>query len=50
MGFPQERIPGWIAISFLGYLPDQRIEPASPVLASGFFTTNPPGNPVELML
>ena len=28
-----------------GDLPDLRIKPASPVLAGGFFTTEPPGKP-----
>ena len=30
---------------FQGNLPDPGIEPASPILAGGFFTTEPPGNP-----
>ena len=29
-----------------GHLPDPGIEPMSPVLAGGFFTTEPPGKPV----
>ena len=28
-----------------GHLPDPGIEPASPALAGGFFTTEPPGKP-----
>ena len=28
-----------------GSLPDPEIEPASPALAGGFFTTEPPGKP-----
>ena len=28
-----------------GHLPDPGIEPASPALAGGFFTTEPPENP-----
>jgi len=28
-----------------GDLPDPGIEPTSPALAGGFFTTKPPGNP-----
>ena len=28
-----------------GDLPDPRIEPASPALADGFFTIEPPGKP-----
>ena len=47
MGILQARILEWAAISYSGDLPDLGIEPASPVspaLASGFFTTEPPGN------
>ena len=29
-----------------GDLPDRGIEPASPALAGGFFTTEPPGKPI----
>ena len=36
----------WIAISSSGDLPDPGIEPSSPALAGGFFTTEPPGKPV----
>ena len=45
MGFPrQER---WRALPFLSPrdLPDPGIEPVSPALAGGFFTTEPPGKP-----
>ena len=37
----------WSGLSFPlpGHLLDPDIEPASPVLADGFFTTEPPGNP-----
>ena len=31
-----------------GDLPDPGIEPSSPVLAGGFFTTEPPGKPLCL--
>ena len=39
----------WSGLSFPspGYLPDPGIEPAPPALAGGFFTTEPPGSPVE---
>ena len=40
------RILEWVAISSPGDLPDPGIEPmslASPALAGGFFTTEPPG-------
>ena len=30
------------------YLPDSGIEPTSPVLAGGFFITEPPGKPLGL--
>ena len=37
----------WIRLSFPppGDLPDPGIEPASPSLADGFFTNEPPGKP-----
>ena len=44
MGFPKQEY--WSELPFLspgGRLPDPGIEPASPVLADGFFTTEPPG-------
>ena len=49
-GFPvhgilQARIPDWVAIPFSRDLPDPGIEPVSPGLAGGFFTTKPPENP-----
>ena len=34
-------------ISSPGDLPDPGIEPMSPALAAGFFTTEPPGKPQE---
>ena len=34
-----------VTISSLGYLPDIEIEPGSPALAGGFFTTEPTGKP-----
>ena len=47
-GMIQAKILGWVVISPPGYLPDPGIEPhspASPALASGFSTTEPPGKP-----
>ena len=38
-GISQTRILEWVAISS----PHPGIEPASPALAGGFFTTEPPG-------
>ena len=42
-GIFQARILEWFAIPPPGYLPDPGIEPASPSLAGGFFTTEPFG-------
>ena len=48
MGFPREEY--WSRLPFppLGNLPDPAMEPASPALAGGFFTTEPPGKPLKL--
>ena len=35
----------WVAFLVPEDLPDAGIEPASPALAQGFFTTAPPGKP-----
>ena len=46
----QERILKRVAVSYSRNLPNSRIEPmspASPALADGFFTTEPPGKPFE---
>ena len=40
-GILQARILEWVASHFPGNLPDPGIKPASPVLASKFFTTEP---------
>ena len=40
-GILKARIMEWVAISFPGYLPNRRVEPPSPALAGGFFTTEP---------
>ena len=42
-GILQARILEWVVISPPGDLPNPGIEPASPALADGFFTTEPPG-------
>ena len=46
MGFPRQEY--WSGLPFLpsGDLPNPGIEPESPVLAGGFFTTESPGNPL----
>ena len=45
MGFPRQEY--WSGLPFLspGGFPDPGIEPLSPALAGGFFTTEPPGKP-----
>ena len=51
-GIFQARILEQVAISSSGDLPDPEIEPespASPALAGGFFTTEPPGRPARLL-
>ena len=47
-GVPQGTVLDWVAISFFRDLPDQGIEPVSPALSGGFFSTEPPGTPVIL--
>ena len=48
MGFPRQEY--WNGLSFPppGDLPDPEIEPLSPILEGGFFTTQTPGKPPEL--
>ena len=51
VGFPRQECWSGLPFSPAGGLPDLGIEPespASPVLAGGFFTTEPPGKPQEL--
>ena len=45
MGFPRQEY--WDGLPFPSpeYLPNPGIEPMSPALAGGFFTTEPPGKP-----
>ena len=47
IGFPGQE--DWSELPFPspGDLPNPGIEPASPALAGGFFTTEPPGEPVH---
>ena len=47
MGFPRKEYWSGLPIPSPGDLPDPRIKPKSPVLAGGFFTTEPPGKPNE---
>ena len=45
IGFPRQEY--WSGLPFLspGDLPNPGMEPLSPALAGGFFTTEPPGKP-----
>ena len=45
MGFSKQEDWCGLPFPFQGDLPDPGIEPASPALAGGFSTTEPPGNP-----
>ena len=47
MGFPRKEYWSGLPFPSAGDLPDPRIKPKSPVLAGGFFTTEPPGKPNE---
>ena len=46
MGFPRQEYWSGLPFLFPGGLPDPGIEPKSPALAGGFFTTEPPGKPL----
>ena len=43
MGFPGQEYWSRLPLPSPGDLPDPGIEPKSPALAGGFFTTEPPG-------
>ena len=45
MGFSKQEYWSELQFSPPEDLPDPEIEPASPALAGGFFTTEPPGKP-----
>ena len=45
MGFPRQEYWSGLLFPPPGDLPDPGIEPMSPELADGFFSTEPPGNP-----
>ena len=47
MGFSQQEYWSGLPCPPPGDLPDPGIEPASPALAGGFFTTEPPGKPIK---
>ena len=48
MGFLRRRYWSGLPFPSLGDLPEPGIKSTSPAMASGFFTTEPPGKPVEL--
>ena len=43
MGFSRPEHWSGLSFPFPGHLPDPGIDPRSPALAGGFFTTKPPG-------
>ena len=45
MGFSKQKYWSGLPLPTPGDLSDPGIEPMSPVLAGGFFTTEPPGSP-----
>ena len=45
MGFSRQEYMSGLPFPPPGDLPDPGIEPTSPTLAGGFFTTEPPGKP-----
>ena len=45
MGFPRQEYWSGLPFASPGDLPDTGIEPASPALAGGFFTAEPPEKP-----
>ena len=48
MGFSRQEYWSGLPFPSLGDLPDPGIEPVSPALAGGFFTTEPPGKPHDV--
>ena len=48
-GILQARTLEWVAISSSRILPRSGIEPTSPAWAGGFFTTEPPGKPTDML-
>ena len=47
MGFSRQEHWSGLPFSSLGDLPNPGIEPASPALAGGFYTTEPLGKPIK---
>ena len=50
IGLPRQEYWSGLSIPFLRYLPDPGIEPKSPILAGGFFTTEPPEKSLQEIL
>ena len=50
MGFPRQEYWSGVPFPFPGDIHNTGTEPESPVLADGFFTTEPPGKPNKYML
>ena len=50
MEFSRAEFWGGLPFPFPGGFPDPEIEPASPELAAGFFTTVPPGKPISIYM
>ena len=49
MGFPRQAYWNGLPFPSPGDLPNPRAETASPALADGFFTTEPPGKPKSII-
>ena len=47
MGFPRQEYWSGLPFASPGPLPKPGIKPASPALVDRFFTTEPPGKPLE---
>ena len=47
MGFPKQEYCSGLPFPSLGDLSGPGIEPVSPAIAGGFFTTEPPGKPTK---
>ena len=48
MGFSRQEYWSGLPFSSPGNLPDPGREPTPPVLAGGFFTSEPPGKPINV--
>ena len=46
LGFPRQEYRSGLPFPLPGDLPNTGIEPVSPALGGGFFTTEPPGKPI----